>query len=313
MNGEPEPVSLSTEQSWPTPMVVSVQSRVAMGHVGNSAAVLPLQLAGLEVVDVPTALLSNHPFYPGHTGALLGADVVGQLLTGISDRGVGRAARAVISGFLGAAAVAPVLADFLGSARSANPGLRYICDPVLGDAGSGFYVEPALVRQYRERLLPLADLCTPNTFELEQLTEGGIRTVADVGQRAEALLTERSGALVLTGARLFDTPPDFLDSIVVSVSGGVRETWRVRGPRRRRHFDGTGDVFTALLTAAWLAGPATTDTVPAAALRAVAGTAEVVEQTVADATKELQLIAVGARMIRPSSSVMARVSLDRLS
>ncbi len=286
-----------TEQEWTEPVVVSVQSRVAMGHVGNSAAVLPLQLAGYEVVDVPTALLSNHPFYPGHRGRLLDGDLVEDLLTGVAERGVGRIARALLSGFLGTAGVAPAVARFAATARQSNPALRYVCDPVLGDVGPGLYVDPGLVGAYRELLVPAADVLTPNVFELELLTEPGVATVVDVQARADALLTDRTRAVVVTGAVLTQTPAGSLDTVVVADDRGERGTWRIRGRRHDRHFDGTGDVFSALFTAAWLAGPASAATVPDAAAAAVAGTGAVVDRTVADATKELQLVAAGRGML----------------
>ena len=285
-----------TEQTWTTPVVVSVQSRVAMGHVGNSAAVLPLQLAGIEVVDVPTALLSNHPFYPGHRGRLLDADLVGELLAGVTERGVGRVAAVVVSGFLGTAAVGPVVAAFVRTARDSNPALRYVCDPVLGDTGPGLYVDPGLVDRYRHDLVPLADVVTPNVFELEALTSPGAFGVVDVEARAGELLSSRTAAVVVTGAALSDTPDDCLDTVVVTAMGGRRGTWRVRGHRRDRHFDGTGDLFTALFTAAWLRGGGALDEagVVGAVAAAVGGTAAVVDRTVADGTKELQVVAVGA-------------------
>ena len=288
-----------TEQTWTTPVVVSVQSRVAMGHVGNSAATFPLQLAGLEVVDVPTALLSNHPFYPGHRGRLLDADLVAELLAGVAERGVGRVATAVVSGFLGTAGVAPVLAGFVRSARGENAPLCFVCDPVLGDTGPGLYVDPGLVELYRGELVPLADVVTPNVFELEALTAPGAVTVADVERRAQVLLGTREAAVVVTGAVLADTPGGCLDTVVVTAVAGRRGTWRVRGPRRDRHFDGTGDLFTALFTAAWLRGGGPGDHsagVVGAVAAAVGGTAAVVDRTVADRTKELQVVAVGAGM-----------------
>lgn len=298
-----------TEQNWTTPVVVSVQSRVAMGHVGNSAAVLPLQLAGLEVVDVPTALLSNHPFYPGHRGRLLDADLVGDLLAGVTERGVGRVAAAVVSGFLGTAAIAPVVAAFVRDARRDNPDLRYVCDPVLGDTGPGLYVEPGLVSRFRDDLVPLADVVTPNVFELEALTAPGATGVADVERRAEQLLGPGTTAVVITGAVLSDTPEDHLDTVVVTAGGGRRGTWRVRGPRRDRHFDGTGDLFTALFTAAWLRGGGAVDpaAVVAAVAAAVGGTAAVVDRTVADGTKELQVVAVGTGVLTAPPAPVERL------
>lgn len=296
-----------TEQVWTGPVVVSVQSRVAMGHVGNSAAVLPLQLAGYEVVDVPTALLSNHPFYPGNRGRLLDAELVEELLTGVAERGAGRAARGLLTGFLGSAAVAPAVAGFAAAARLENPELRYLCDPVLGDAGPGLYVDAGLIAGYRELLVPMADVITPNLFELQLLTGPGIRTVEDVQERGDALLADRAGAVVLTGAVLAGTPPGSLDTLVVTADGTGRKTWRVRSSRHDRHFDGTGDVFGALLTAAWLGGPAIPQTVPEAVAAAVSGTGVVVDRTVADGTKELQLVAVGREMLRAPAPPLERL------
>ncbi len=295
-----------TEQTWTTPVVVSVQSRVAMGHVGNSAAVFPLQLAGLAVVDVPTALLSNHPFYPGHRGRLLGADLVGDLLLGIAERGVGRVASAVVSGFLGTAPVAPVVAAFVRSARDTNPSLRYVCDPVLGDVGPGLYVDPGLVAHYRRELVPLADVVTPNVFELELLTAPGVADVADLEQRAGELLGARTAAVVVTGAVLTDTPEGCLDTVVVTSADGRRGTWRIRGRRRDRHFDGTGDLFTALFTTAWLRPGGATGVVQAAAA-AVGGTGAVVDRTVADGTKELQVVAVGSGLFDAAPGSVERL------
>lgn len=291
-----EPVYRNSEQRWADPVVVSVQSRVAMGHVGNSAAVLPLQLAGFEVVDIPTALLSNHPFYPGHTGSTLPAATVAELVDGVLARGVGQAASAVLSGYLGTTGVAPVVADLVRRARAVSPGLPFVCDPVLGDDEPGRYVEPGLVAAYRDLLLPLADVATPNLFELDLLTgqrsTGRDRPSAgDVVGRAAALLGTRDAAVVVTGAVLGDTPSDCLDTVVVSGPPARRGAWRVRGDRVDRHFDGTGDLFSALLTIAWLASGGGSARVPGAAARAVAGTAEVVRATVAAGTKELRLVA----------------------
>lgn len=288
-----------TEQAWADPVVVSVQSRVAMGHVGNSAAVLPLQLAGFEVVEVATTLLSNHPFYPGVRGGPLGGATVAGLLDGVAERGVGAAARAVVSGFLATADVAAPVARFVGDARAANPGLRYVCDPVLGDTGPGLYVDPGLVAATRDRLLPLADVATPNAFELDLLAggataAGGGATAAQVAARARSLPLRAGGVVVVTGTVLADTPPGHLDTLVVAVDAA----WRLRGPRVERHFDGTGDVFTALFTAAWLGAGGGPDAVVQAAGAAVAGTAEVVKATVAAGTKELRLVASAAAALR---------------
>src|ERR1700742_262755 len=113
--------------------VISIQSQVAWGHVGNSAAVFPMQMHGIDVVAVPTTLLSNRPGYPTIRGRVLEAQLVADLLVGIAERGVIDTASMILSGYLGSADIGTVVADFVARARQANPRLRYTLDPVLGD------------------------------------------------------------------------------------------------------------------------------------------------------------------------------------
>jgi pyridoxine kinase len=149
--------------------VISIQSQVAFGHVGNSAAVFPMQMHGIDVVDVPTTLLSNRPGYPTIRGRVLDADLVADLLLGIEERGAVDRADMILSGYLGSADNAAVVADFVARAKARNPALRYCCDPVLGDRDRGLFVRADIPPQVGDRLLPLADIITPNHFEFEWL------------------------------------------------------------------------------------------------------------------------------------------------
>src|SRR6202012_5449844 len=110
--------------------VISIQSQVASGHVGNSAAVFPMQMHGIDVVAVPTTLLSNRPGYPTIRGRVLEAELVADLLLGIEERGGVYAASMILSGYLGSAGIAGVVADFVARAKSRNGALRYTLDPV---------------------------------------------------------------------------------------------------------------------------------------------------------------------------------------
>ncbi len=279
------------ESVWSVPLVVSVQSRVVMGHVGNSAAVPVLQLSGCEVADVPTTLLSNHPFYPGLRGRSLPAEAVGELLDGIADRGVGRTAAGVVSGYLGSPGTALVLAGFLERARADNPGLRYTCDPVMGDVEPGLYVDSGLPALFRDRLVPLADAITPNPFEAGRLSGHDVTTPDGVRRATDVLLGLGPSVVVVTGTRLSDTPADRLDTVLATADG----RWRVRTPFVDRHFDGTGDTFTAAFAGAWLTGaPA-----PTAVARAASVLAGVVAVTAAAGAKELQLVACRALIADP--------------
>src|ERR1700681_2634418 len=149
--------------------VISIQSQVAFGHVGNSAAVFPLQMHGIDVIAVPTTLLSNRPGYPTIRGQVLDAELVADLLLGIEERGAVDGCRMILSGYLGAPEIAAVVADFVARARARNPSLLYCCDPVLGDRNRGRFSPAAIPPLGRARLCPLADILTPNHFEFEYL------------------------------------------------------------------------------------------------------------------------------------------------
>src|ERR1700751_2398266 len=145
--------------------VISIQSQVAFGHVGNSAAVFPLQMHGIDVTAIPTTLLSNRPGYPTLRGRVLDAQLVADLLLGIEERGAVDTCQILLSGLPGPAKIAAVVADFIARARARNPKLIYCCDPVLGDRDRGLFVPAEIRTLMRDLLCPLADLITPNTFE----------------------------------------------------------------------------------------------------------------------------------------------------
>src|SRR5436190_4277334 len=158
--------------------VISIQSQVAFGHVGNSAAVFPMQMHGIDVVAVPTTLLSNRPGYLTVRGKVLDAQLVADLLMGIEERGAVESASMILSGYLGSAEIAAVVADFVARAKARNPALRYACDPVLGDRDRGLFVHADIPALVRDRLCPLADIITPNHFEFEFLC-GATATTSD--------------------------------------------------------------------------------------------------------------------------------------
>jgi pyridoxine kinase len=169
------------------PLVVSIQSQIAFGHVGNSAAALPMRACGVEVVEVPTTLLSNHPHYPTMRGRLLDPPLVADLLTGLVERGVHARATVVLSGFLGQAGIARAVADFVDAAKAANPAVTYACDPVMGDVDLGFFADEALRLAFAGELVPRADVILPNAFELAALSGIAIDRPSDV-RRARAAL-----------------------------------------------------------------------------------------------------------------------------
>src|SRR5437879_12077265 len=142
--------------------VISIQSQVAYGHVGNSAAVFPMQLHGIDVIAVPTTLLSNRPGYPTVRGRVLDARRVADLLLGIEERGAVGSASMILSGYLGSPEIAAVVAEFVAHARRSNAALQYVCDPVLGDRDRGMFVQSDIPPLVRDRLRRRADVIHPN-------------------------------------------------------------------------------------------------------------------------------------------------------
>lgn len=152
------------------PLVLSIQSHVAWGHVGNAAAVFPLQRLGFEVLPIHTVQFSNHTGYGQFRGQVFGAEHVGEVLLGLRERGVLPRLSAVLSGYLGDADTGRVILEAVGEIRQHNPSVRYLCDPVMGDVGRGVFVNPAIPDFLRDQAIPFANIITPNQFEFELLT-----------------------------------------------------------------------------------------------------------------------------------------------
>lgn len=227
------------------PFVISIQSQVVLGHVGNSAALFPMQAAGLEVAAIPTVVFSNTPDYPTLRGRALPPDFFADLLLGAEERGLPQRADFIVTGYIGSAPVARLVADFVARAKAANPGLVYLCDPVLGDTGPGLYVPEEIAGIMRDRLLPLADLATPNPFEMGWLTGRAIATLADLDAARDALTMADGARLIVTGCALADTPAGHIESVILGPGG----TSRHPTPHLPIALPGTGDLFAALIVA----------------------------------------------------------------
>jgi pyridoxine kinase len=280
-------------RSSPTPMtVISIQSQVAYGHVGNSAAVFPLQMHGIDVAAVPTTLLSNRPGYPTIRGRVLDAELVADLLLGIEERGAVDNCRMILSGYLGSPEIAAVVADFVARARARNPSLLYCCDPVLGDRDRGLFVQAAIPPLVRDRLCPLADILTPNHFEFEYLVGASANTSAQIIAQAQTLLARGPSTVVVTSTELSDTPADEIETLAVERSQG----WRVRTPRLPINPSGTGDLFAALFAAARVQGADTRDALGHAASAIFA----VLERTAVSGTEEMRIVESAEQLVHPS-------------
>ena len=262
--------------------VISIQSQVVHGHVGNSAAVFPMQAKGLEVAAVPTALLSNHPHYPTMHGRVLEPELVAALLLGVEERGLVDTARVIVTGYLGSVGNAAVVADFIERARQRNPRLVYICDPVMGDDDLGVFVDDGLLDAFRERLAPMASIITPNQYELELLAGRKARSLEGLDQAMRVLNARGTGAAAVTGCVLDDTAPGSVETVVWSPHALSRSPV----PRLPIRPCGTGDLFTALLIARLCEGAA----LPEAGAGATEEIFAVLRRTEAAGSGEMRII-----------------------
>ncbi|WP_374708191.1 pyridoxal kinase [Pseudochrobactrum sp. sp1633] len=270
------PQSLSMQTS-----VISIQSQVVYGHVGNSAAVLPMQARGLNVAAVPTTLLSNHPGYATMRGRVLEPELVSDLLRGVEERGLIETSRYIVSGYLGSRANGEVVADFVKRARKINPEITYICDPVMGDTGLGVFVADPVVECIINQLVPLADLLTPNQFEVGLITKSEPTSFAVMEEKVRQIQVFNNARVVATGCVFPDTPYGSLENVVFE---GALQT-RLTSPRVPVVPVGTGDLFTGLLTADLVHGCSLTD----AARNAAATVLRVVGRMAAHGEQEMQL------------------------
>lgn len=261
--------------------VISIQSQVVHGHVGNSAAVFPLQSKGIEVAAVPTALLSNHLHYESTYGSYLEPDLLDSLLCGVEDRGWLETSSVLITGFVGSLESAHVLATFVERARLRNPSLLYVCDPVMGDADHGIFVKESLVDVFRARLVPMAQFITPNQYELEVLARRKARTIGDLQACLETLDMPNATGAAVTGCVLDDTAKGHVET----VSWTPRAMTRSVVERLPLRPCGTGDLFTALLVAAICDG----EDLAQASARATEGVFAVLQSTLAAKSNEMVL------------------------
>ncbi|WP_370249088.1 pyridoxal kinase PdxY [Nocardioides sp.] len=263
--------------------ILSIQSSVAYGHVGNSAAVFPLQRLGHEVWPVLTVHFSNHTGYGAWRGPLLAASDVAEVITGIAERGVLGEADAVLSGYQGDPAVGAVILDAVAQVKAANPAAVYCCDPVIGDVGRGVFVRPGIPEYLREEVVPRADIVTPNHFELDFLTDRTTTTLPEVLDAAAALQARGPQHVLVTSVRHDASAPDTLDVVAV----GPDEAWAITTPLLPITPNGCGDVTAAL----FLAHLRTSGSVRTALELTGSAVFAVLERTLAAGTREIQLVA----------------------
>jgi len=222
--------------------ILSIQSHVAYGHVGNASAVFPMQRLGVEVWPIHTVQFSNHTGYGAWTGRVFDAPMIEELVEGIAARGVLGLCDGVLSGYMGSADIGNAILSTVAKVRAENPGALYCCDPVIGDVGRGVFVRPGIPEFFRDQVVPTADIVTPNQFELDYLSERTSETLAAAKDAAAVVQRLGPRVVLVTSLHTRETPPDAID--LLAGEGG--RFWRVRTPKLPLSVNGAGDAIAAL-------------------------------------------------------------------
>jgi pyridoxine kinase len=222
--------------------ILSIQSHVAFGHVGNASAVFPMQRLGVEVWPIHTVQFSNHTGYGAWKGRVFDGPAIEDLVDGIAERGVLPQCDGVLSGYMGSADIGTAILSAVARVRAANPSALYCCDPVIGDVGRGVFVRPGIPEFMREQAVPAADIITPNQFELDFLSGMTTHSLASVKQAMSAVHGLGPKVVLVTSLESDETPRDAID--LIAGEGGRH--WLVRTPKLHLNVNGAGDAIAAL-------------------------------------------------------------------
>jgi pyridoxine kinase len=286
------------------PRVLSIQSWVAHGHVGNAAAVFVLQRLGLEVDAIHTVQFSNHTGYGAWTGNVYAPESIGELVDGIEARGALEGFDALLSGYMGSAGTIEQVVNTVRRVRQLNPKALYCCDPVMGDT-EGLYVRPEIPEVMAALAVPAADILTPNQFELELFTGSKIMTLEDALRAVRAVREKLNPngprIVILTSLIRVDATPETIETLALTDAGVyliATPKIALEPPR-----NGTGDTITALFLGHYLKS----QDVKSSLERAVNALYRLLEITQQKRTREIQLIAAQDELLEPSSSFEAEL------
>jgi pyridoxine kinase len=273
--------------------ILSIQSHVAYGYVGNRAAVFPLQRMGFDVSFINTVQFSNHSGYGHFKGDIFGADQLRKLVDGMRDLGVLSSFAAVLSGYMGDPALGALIIDVVNELKALNPALVYCCDPVIGDVDRGVFVRPGIGEYFRDHVVPHADVLTPNQFELAFLTGISIESQADALRACEMLRARGPKTILVTSLVLPNTPAHTIQMLLNTAD----HTWLVETPRFEFNPQPTG---AGDMTAALFLGHLLRHEAPDVALSNMAASVfGVFEKTFNMGSRELLLVAAQDEIVKP--------------
>lgn len=272
--------------------ILSIQSHVAYGHVGNDAATFPLQRMGVEVWPVHTVQFSNHTGYGSWKGRVFDAGMIGEVVAGIEQRGVLRECDGVLSGYMGSAEIGMAILDAVATVKRVNPVAKYCCDPVIGDVGRGIFVREGIPQFMKDKAVPAADIITPNQFELDYLSGRPSKTLRQTRDAVVAVHDLGPRVILVTSLLTDETPDDAIDLLASDGSG----CFVVRTPKLPLIVNGAGDAIAALFFAHYLQDQNLGEAL-SSAVSAIFG---VLAKTAENGAREIQLVSAQDEIVKPS-------------
>jgi pyridoxine kinase len=272
--------------------ILSIQSHVAYGHVGNAAAVFPLQRIGVEVWPIHTVQFSNHTGYGNWQGRVFDAGMIGEVVAGIEQRGVLGECNGVLSGYMGSASIGGAILDAVATVKRANPAAKYCCDPVIGDVGRGIFVREGIPEFMKDKAVPAADVITPNHFELNYLSGRASSDLQQVRDAVKAVHALGPRVILVTSLHTTETPENAIDLLASDESG----CFRARTPKLELTVNGAGDAIAALFLAHYLSS----GNVGEALSKAASSIFGVLAKTAEAGAREIQLVTAQDEITNPS-------------
>jgi len=282
--------------------ILSIQSHVSYGHVGNSAAVFPLQRLGHEVWPVYTVNFSNHTGYGQWGGSAIPASEVTAIVDAMEARGALAQVDVVLSGYQGGADIADAILSTVARVKALNPQATYTCDPVMGNAKSGCFVNPAIPVLLRERVVPATDLVTPNQFELGYLAGTEASTLDSTLAAVDTVMAMGPRAVLVTSVHRPDAAPGCIEMLAADATGA----WLVATPHLPFKANGSGDVTAALFAAHYSQQFGATGSAQQALERTTASMFELLQRTHDSGQRELQLVQAQESYVAPGAHFAAR-------
>jgi pyridoxine kinase len=272
--------------------ILSIQSHVVYGHVGNSAAVFPLQRMGVEVWPIHTVQFSNHTGYGHWQGRIFDAGMIREVMAGIAQRGVLGECDGVLSGYMGGADIGAAILDAVATVKHANPAAKYCCDPVIGDVGRGIFVREGIPEFMRDKAVPAADVITPNQFELAYLAGRECSSLATTRDAVKAVHDLGPRVCLVTSLHTEDTPENAVDLLV----SDEKTCFRLRTPKLELVVNGAGDAIAALFFAHYIREGA----IDIALSRAASAIFGVLSKTAEAGAPEIQIVTAQQEIVEPS-------------